>query len=126
MLSGDYLPVGSPLQVTASVQSLIQKNINQHLKIQKMFTASNEVVNSVTALTPRWDTQMSFRIRLPELCLIRFCVRDQTGILSSDFVGQYTLPFKSLKKGEPQGRKSSRGWGVGVGEQCNEELNYIR
>lgn len=44
---------------------------------------------------------MSFTIRLPELCLVRFCVRDQTGILSSEFVGQYTLPFKSLKKGEP-------------------------
>ncbi|XP_006782669.1 1-phosphatidylinositol 4,5-bisphosphate phosphodiesterase zeta-1-like isoform X1 [Neolamprologus brichardi] len=51
------------------------------------------------SLSPRWDTDMSFTIRLPELCLVRFCVRDQTGILSSEFVGQYTLPFKSLKKG---------------------------
>ncbi|XP_034444627.1 1-phosphatidylinositol 4,5-bisphosphate phosphodiesterase zeta-1-like [Hippoglossus hippoglossus] len=51
------------------------------------------------SLTPHWDTDMNFNISVPELCLVRFCVRDQTGFLSSDFVGQYTLPFSSLKKG---------------------------
>ncbi|KAK2842454.1 hypothetical protein Q5P01_012654 [Channa striata] len=51
------------------------------------------------SLSPHWDTDMNFSIRIPELCLVRFCVRDQTGLLSSEFVGQYTLPFTSLKKG---------------------------
>uniref|UniRef100_UPI0037E9BA69 1-phosphatidylinositol 4,5-bisphosphate phosphodiesterase zeta-1-like n=1 Tax=Semicossyphus pulcher TaxID=241346 RepID=UPI0037E9BA69 len=51
------------------------------------------------SLSPYWDTDMNFKISVPELCLIRFCVREQTGFLSSDFVGQYTLPFTSLKKG---------------------------
>ncbi|XP_038562734.1 1-phosphatidylinositol 4,5-bisphosphate phosphodiesterase zeta-1-like isoform X2 [Micropterus salmoides] len=51
------------------------------------------------SLSPHWDADMNFSISLTEICLIRFCVRDQTGLLSSDFVGQYTLPFTSLKKG---------------------------
>ncbi|KAM4573045.1 1-phosphatidylinositol 4,5-bisphosphate phosphodiesterase zeta-1-like [Odontesthes bonariensis] len=51
------------------------------------------------SLSPHWDADMNFSISVPELCLIRFCVRDQTGLLSSEFVGQYTLPFTSLKKG---------------------------
>ncbi|XP_054632958.1 1-phosphatidylinositol 4,5-bisphosphate phosphodiesterase zeta-1-like [Dunckerocampus dactyliophorus] len=51
------------------------------------------------SLNPYWDADMNFRISIPDLCLVRFCVRDQTGFLSSDFVGQYTLPFHSLKKG---------------------------
>ncbi|KAM9352195.1 1-phosphatidylinositol 4,5-bisphosphate phosphodiesterase zeta-1-like [Symphorus nematophorus] len=51
------------------------------------------------SLSPHWDADMNFNISVPELCLIRFCVRDQTGLLSSEFVGQYTLPFTSLKKG---------------------------
>ncbi|XP_041651243.1 1-phosphatidylinositol 4,5-bisphosphate phosphodiesterase zeta-1-like [Cheilinus undulatus] len=51
------------------------------------------------SLSPYWDTDMNFSVSVPELCLIRFCVRDQTGILSSDFVGQYSLPFTSLKRG---------------------------
>ncbi|XP_053175019.1 1-phosphatidylinositol 4,5-bisphosphate phosphodiesterase zeta-1-like [Scomber japonicus] len=51
------------------------------------------------SLSPHWDSDMNFNISVPELCLIRFCVRDQTGLLSSEFVGQYMLPFSSLKKG---------------------------
>ncbi|XP_071382007.1 1-phosphatidylinositol 4,5-bisphosphate phosphodiesterase zeta-1-like [Centroberyx affinis] len=51
------------------------------------------------SLSPRWDADMNFSISVPELCLIRFSVRDQTGLLSSEFVGQYTLPFTSMKKG---------------------------
>ncbi len=63
----------------------------------------------ITALSPHWDSDMNFKISIPELCLIRFCVRDQTGLLSSDFVGQYTLPFTSLKKGEPHRQKEREG-----------------
>ncbi|XP_029290257.1 LOW QUALITY PROTEIN: 1-phosphatidylinositol 4,5-bisphosphate phosphodiesterase zeta-1-like [Cottoperca gobio] len=51
------------------------------------------------SLSPHWDSDMNFNISVPELCLIRFCVREQTGLLSSDFVGQFTMPFTSLKKG---------------------------
>lgn len=60
---------------------------------------------SAAALSPCWDTRMNFNLSVPELCLVRFCVCEQTSLLSSKFVGQYTLPFTSLKKGEPQGRK---------------------
>uniref|UniRef100_A0A672ID13 Phosphoinositide phospholipase C n=1 Tax=Salarias fasciatus TaxID=181472 RepID=A0A672ID13_SALFA len=51
-------------------------------------------------LNPHWDADMDFSIRTPELCMLRFCVRNQTALLTSDFVAQYTLPFSSLKKGE--------------------------
>lgn len=61
------------------------------------------------ALSPHWDTHMNFKISTPELSLIRFCVRDQTGLLSSEFVGQYTLPFTSLMKGEPRSYRRVRG-----------------
>lgn len=67
------------------------------------------------ALSPHWDAHMNFRILTPELCLIRFCVRDQTGLLSSEFVGQYTLPFSSLMKGEPRSHTPARGRGRVVG-----------
>lgn len=80
----------------------------------------------ITALSPHWDTDMNFNISVPELCLIRFCVRDQLGLLSSDFICQYTLPFTSLKKGEPHKRKERQG-GVGDGFwESDEELNYSR
>lgn len=78
-----------------------------------MLTDSNEHI-TVTALSPHWDSDMNFNISIPELCLIRFCVRDQTGLLSSDFVGQYMLPFSSLKKGEPQRHREQQGVGLGL------------
>lgn len=80
----------------------------------------------ITALNPHWDADMNISIAEPELCLIRFCVRDQTGLFSSDFVGQYTLPFTSLKKGEPHEQRegqSKRGVGDWGSEQ---ELNSPR
>ncbi|XP_038140558.1 1-phosphatidylinositol 4,5-bisphosphate phosphodiesterase zeta-1-like [Cyprinodon tularosa] len=48
---------------------------------------------------PHWNAEMNFGIRVPELCLIRFSVHDQNTLFKSEFVGQYTLPFTSLKKG---------------------------
>lgn len=64
---------------------------------------------------------MNFSISVPELCLIRFCVRDQTGLLSSEFVGQYTLPFNSLKKGEPAGaERVTRGGARGLGAKLHK------
>ncbi|KAJ8002601.1 hypothetical protein DPEC_G00160590 [Dallia pectoralis] len=50
------------------------------------------------SLNPHWDTAMNFLISVPDLCLIRFSARYQTG-LTSEFIGQYTLPFISMKKG---------------------------
>ncbi|XP_015207508.2 1-phosphatidylinositol 4,5-bisphosphate phosphodiesterase zeta-1 isoform X6 [Lepisosteus oculatus] len=52
-----------------------------------------------TSLNPRWDENMNFAIQVPDLVLVRFVVKDQNSILSDDFIGQYTLPFTSMKKG---------------------------
>ncbi|XP_069048775.1 1-phosphatidylinositol 4,5-bisphosphate phosphodiesterase zeta-1 isoform X1 [Lepisosteus oculatus] len=51
-----------------------------------------------TSLNPRWDENMNFAIQVPDLVLVRFVVKDQNSILSDDFIGQYTLPFTSMKK----------------------------
>uniref|UniRef100_A0A3P8XM60 Phosphoinositide phospholipase C n=1 Tax=Esox lucius TaxID=8010 RepID=A0A3P8XM60_ESOLU len=51
------------------------------------------------SLNPHWDTAMNFTISVPDLCLIRFSARYQTG-LTSEFIGQYTLPLISMKKGK--------------------------
>ncbi|XP_043911054.1 1-phosphatidylinositol 4,5-bisphosphate phosphodiesterase delta-3 [Protopterus annectens] len=48
---------------------------------------------------PRWDTTLTFNIRVPELALVRFLVEDYDTATSNDFVGQFTLPFTSLKQG---------------------------
>ncbi|XP_037623722.1 1-phosphatidylinositol 4,5-bisphosphate phosphodiesterase zeta-1-like isoform X1 [Sebastes umbrosus] len=93
VISGSNLPTprsGRPLDPFVRVEI---HGIPSDSRKKNTHTVKNNFLN------PHWDADMNFSILIPELCLIRFCVRDQTGILSSDFVGQYTLPFTSLKKG---------------------------
>lgn len=42
-------------------------------------------------------------LRAPELALVRFVVEDYDATSPNDFVGQFTLPLCSLKRG---------GWGL--------------
>ncbi|XP_055746712.1 1-phosphatidylinositol 4,5-bisphosphate phosphodiesterase delta-3-A-like [Salvelinus fontinalis] len=48
---------------------------------------------------PRWDSTLSFQLQVPELALVRFLVEDHDHKAKNDFVGQYTLPFTSLRTG---------------------------
>lgn len=48
---------------------------------------------------PRWDCTLSFQLQVPELALVRFVVEDHDHAAKNDFVGQFTLPFTSLRAG---------------------------
>ncbi|GAB0199343.1 1-phosphatidylinositol 4,5-bisphosphate phosphodiesterase delta-3 [Grus japonensis] len=48
---------------------------------------------------PRWEETLSFRLRAPELALVRFVVEDYDSTSCNDFVGQFTLPLGSMREG---------------------------
>nr|XP_033773399.1 1-phosphatidylinositol 4,5-bisphosphate phosphodiesterase delta-3 isoform X2 [Geotrypetes seraphini]XP_033773400.1 1-phosphatidylinositol 4,5-bisphosphate phosphodiesterase delta-3 isoform X2 [Geotrypetes seraphini] len=48
---------------------------------------------------PMWNETLTHQIRVPQLALVRFVVEDYDATSSNDFVGQFTLPFTSLKTG---------------------------
>ncbi|XP_019949828.1 1-phosphatidylinositol 4,5-bisphosphate phosphodiesterase delta-3-A [Paralichthys olivaceus] len=48
---------------------------------------------------PRWDCTLSFQLQVPDLALVRFVVEDHDHTAKNDFVGQFTLPFTSLRTG---------------------------
>ncbi|XP_077129307.1 1-phosphatidylinositol 4,5-bisphosphate phosphodiesterase delta-4 isoform X1 [Ranitomeya variabilis] len=48
---------------------------------------------------PIWNETLQFKIHIPELALVRFVVEDYDKTTRNDFIGQYTLPFKSVKSG---------------------------
>ncbi|XP_039596246.1 1-phosphatidylinositol 4,5-bisphosphate phosphodiesterase delta-3-A-like [Polypterus senegalus] len=48
---------------------------------------------------PQWKTPLTFNVRVPDLALVRFVVEDYDLTSSNDFVGQYTMPFSSLRQG---------------------------
>lgn len=48
---------------------------------------------------PTWNETLRLEVLCPELALVRFVVEDYDKTSSNDFVGQFTLPFPSLKQG---------------------------
>ncbi|TNN50592.1 1-phosphatidylinositol 4,5-bisphosphate phosphodiesterase delta-3-A [Liparis tanakae] len=48
---------------------------------------------------PRWDCTFNFTVHVPDLALVRFMVEDHDFTSSNDFLGQFTLPFTSLRTG---------------------------
>ncbi|KAL4659275.1 1-phosphatidylinositol 4,5-bisphosphate phosphodiesterase delta-3-A-like [Arapaima gigas] len=48
---------------------------------------------------PRWNCTLSFKIQVPELALVRFLVEDHDHTSKNDFIGQFTIPFTSLRTG---------------------------
>jgi len=49
-------------------------------------------------LNPIWNHLMQFSICIPELCLIRFTVKDSDK--SNTDLGQYSIPFLSMQSGK--------------------------
>lgn len=54
---------------------------------------------SPTGFNPRWDCTFNFTVHVPDLALVRFKVEDHDYASNNDFLGQYTLPFTSLRTG---------------------------
>ncbi|XP_042248864.1 1-phosphatidylinositol 4,5-bisphosphate phosphodiesterase delta-3-A [Thunnus thynnus] len=48
---------------------------------------------------PQWNCTLSFPLQVPELALVRFVVEDHDHTSKNGFVGQFTLPFISLRTG---------------------------
>uniref|UniRef100_A0A8D0HBB8 Phosphoinositide phospholipase C n=1 Tax=Sphenodon punctatus TaxID=8508 RepID=A0A8D0HBB8_SPHPU len=48
---------------------------------------------------PQWGETLRFRVQVPELALLRFKVEDYDKTSRNDFVGQFTLPLSSVKRG---------------------------
>ncbi|XP_072522733.1 1-phosphatidylinositol 4,5-bisphosphate phosphodiesterase delta-3-A-like [Salminus brasiliensis] len=48
---------------------------------------------------PKWDCDFKFLLHVPELVLVRFMVEDHDHHSTNDFLGQFTLPFTSMRTG---------------------------
>lgn len=53
-----------------------------------------------SGFNPKWEEEFTFDIEIPALALVRFVVEDFDMSTKNDFIGQYTLPFTSLKQGK--------------------------
>lgn len=56
-------------------------------------------VLSYPGFNPRWDCTFKFLLHVPELVLVRFVVEDHDYTARNEFLGQFTLPFTSMRTG---------------------------
>lgn len=48
---------------------------------------------------PMWNKKFQFDVHVPDLALVRFLIEDYDTTSENEFIGQYTLPFNSLRNG---------------------------
>ncbi|TRY53845.1 hypothetical protein DNTS_002799 [Danionella cerebrum] len=49
---------------------------------------------------PMWNENFQMDVCVPDLALVRFLIEDYDYTSANEFIGQYTLPFNSLRNGE--------------------------
>lgn len=48
---------------------------------------------------PMWNENFQLEVCVPDLALVRFLIEDYDSTSDNEFIGQYTLPFNSLRNG---------------------------
>ncbi|XP_072418315.1 1-phosphatidylinositol 4,5-bisphosphate phosphodiesterase zeta-1-like [Chiloscyllium punctatum] len=98
IISGQHLPIcRTPSKIT----------VDACVRVEIYGVAKDTVAQQTKVLTcagearcyPLWNDSLLFCIQIPELALVRFTVKDVNPLSENDLLGQYTLPFTSMKKG---------------------------
>ncbi|XP_017276407.1 1-phosphatidylinositol 4,5-bisphosphate phosphodiesterase delta-1 isoform X2 [Kryptolebias marmoratus] len=78
--------------------------VDPYVKVQ-IYGVPADTAKKVTStvdnngFNPAWNENFQFDVYVPELALVRFVIKDYDTTSDNEFVGQYTLPFNSLKMG---------------------------
>ncbi|XP_068606497.1 1-phosphatidylinositol 4,5-bisphosphate phosphodiesterase delta-3-A-like [Brachionichthys hirsutus] len=96
IISAQQLPKINTEQATSIVDPQVWVEIHG-VAIDNARHKTHRIDNN--GFNPRWDCTLSFQLQVPELALVRFLVVDHDRTANNDFVGQYTIPFTSLRTG---------------------------
>ncbi|XP_074013030.1 1-phosphatidylinositol 4,5-bisphosphate phosphodiesterase delta-1 isoform X1 [Numenius arquata] len=95
IISGQQLP-----KVNKSKNSIVDPRVTIEIHgVQQDNNKKQTKVIENNGFNPKWDEEFTFDIEIPALALVRFVVEDFDMSTKNDFIGQYTLPFTSLKQG---------------------------
>ncbi|MCP9265586.1 Phosphoinositide phospholipase C [Dirofilaria immitis] len=62
-----------------------------------MTSQANDVIDPY--VTVEFNETFTFPLHFPDFALLRFCVKDFDSTSANDFVGEYTIPIKSIRPG---------------------------
>jgi phosphatidylinositol phospholipase C delta len=52
-----------------------------------------------SGFNPRWNQEMNFSVKVPELAMVHFAVKDCSTTGKNAVLGMYALPFSSMRQG---------------------------
>jgi hypothetical protein len=61
------------------------------------------IVLMFLGFNPRWDQEIVFSLKVPELAMVHFIVRDSSATAKDAMLGMYALPFTSVQEGMAPG-----------------------
>ncbi|KAK5624270.1 1-phosphatidylinositol 4 5-bisphosphate phosphodiesterase delta-3-A [Crenichthys baileyi] len=96
IISAQQLPKINTEKASSIVDPQVLVEIHG-VDIDKARNKTHRIDNN--GFNPKWDCTLSFQLQVPELALVRFVVEDHDHAAKNDFVGQFTLPFTSLRTG---------------------------
>jgi hypothetical protein len=64
-----------------------------------MFVVCNYSCLLLSGFNPRWDHEMNFSLKVPELAMVHFTVKDSSTTGKDVMLGMYALPFTSMEQG---------------------------
>ncbi|XP_074823114.1 1-phosphatidylinositol 4,5-bisphosphate phosphodiesterase delta-4 [Natator depressus] len=96
VISGQQLPKVASSKASAIVDPLVRVEIHG-VPADQARRETQYVDNN--GFNPSWGETLQFKVHVPELALVRFVVEDYDKTSRNDFVGQFTLPFASIKSG---------------------------
>ncbi|KAL1770871.1 1-phosphatidylinositol 4,5-bisphosphate phosphodiesterase delta-4 isoform X1 [Sigmodon hispidus] len=96
VISGQRLPKVDNTKEKSIVDPLVKVElfgVPEDTKQQETSSVENNGFN------PYWGQTFCFRVRVPELAILRFVVKDYNRKSRNNFIGQYTLPWTCVKQG---------------------------
>ncbi|XP_075789088.1 1-phosphatidylinositol 4,5-bisphosphate phosphodiesterase delta-4 isoform X2 [Pelodiscus sinensis] len=96
VISGQQLPKAANSTARSIMDPLVRVEIHgvpaDQAKEETKYVSNN-------GFNPSWEETLQFTVRVPELALVRFVVEDYDRMSRNDFMGQFTLPFTSIRAG---------------------------
>ncbi|XP_069699232.1 1-phosphatidylinositol 4,5-bisphosphate phosphodiesterase delta-4-like isoform X2 [Periplaneta americana] len=96
IISGQHIPKADQnLEGEVVDPYVVVKVVGHPADAQKSKT--NPIRNN--GFNPRWDHQMTFTLKRPELAMLHFIVKDSSTTGKDAMLGMYALPFNSIEPG---------------------------
>ncbi|CAG9538798.1 unnamed protein product [Cercopithifilaria johnstoni] len=93
VISGQYLPTSQKNDVIDPYVTVEVFGIPADSRKFRTKTIRNNGFN------PQFNETFTFPLHFPDFALLRFCVKDFDSTSANDFVGEYTIPIKSIRAG---------------------------